>query len=57
MPQVKVSGLKRAYEKRKNDKDIIRYQSFEFVPDYLKYLLQYVDGREYVNLTSKGGET
>jgi hypothetical protein len=57
MPQVSVKALKRAYAKRKNDTDIIRYQSFEFVPDYLKYLLQYVDGREYINLTSKGEDT
>lgn len=43
MARILVEKLRRKYERRKNDVDIIRYEGLEFVPGYLKYLLEYLE--------------
>jgi hypothetical protein len=40
---MKLSKLKQAYKNRLNDTDTIVIDGYEFVPNYLKYLLEYID--------------
>jgi len=39
---MKVKQLRDAYKARKNDQDALVVDGYAFVPDYLKYLLEYL---------------
>lgn len=49
--KITVKKLKKVYEARLNDKDIITIDGCEFVPDYLKYVIEYATRRRASWLT------
>lgn len=55
--KVKVEDLRKLYAARVNDTDILTLDGIDFVPGYLKYMLEYVDsiGASEIDFTNTEG--